>query len=251
MFEAELAFANDAADRATEIAMSFFLGEFEVRQKPDRSPVTEADLAVEAMFRELVADRFPDDGVIGEEGDHVDGERVWVIDPIDGTKNFSDGVPLWATLIALQVESRGVLGVVDAPAVGERYEAVRGQGAVWNGKPIRVGSRSLEDAFFVYSSADEWMFGPRRGAFETLLRQTRRNRGFGDFWGHALVARGAADIMAEPELRIWDWAALEVIVREAGGRMTTFEGDELFDGCSTLTTNGVVHDEILRRLREP
>ena len=244
-------FANEVADRATEIAMSFFLGDFEVSIKPDSSPVTQADLAVEAMFRRLVAERFPNDAVIGEEGGGgggADAERVWVIDPIDGTKNFADGVPLWATLLALQVDGRGVLGVIGAPAMNERFHAVAGEGAFWNGSAIHVSAAALDEAFFVYSSVDEWVFGTKREAFEQLLRTTRRNRGFGDFWGHTLVARGVADIMAEPELRIWDGAAPEVIVREAGGRMTTFDGVELFDRCSALTTNGVLHEELLRLL---
>ncbi len=249
MFDVELAFANEAADRAAEIALSFYLGKFDVRQKPDLSPVTEADLAIEAMFREIVAERFPGDAVIGEEGGASEtSDRTWVIDPIDGTKNFTDGVPLWATLLALQVEGRGMVGFVSAPAMFERYHAVRGEGAWWNGRELRVSSRGLADSFFLYSSVDEWLEGERREAFLGLLRSTRRNRGFGDFWGHMLVARGAADIMAEPDLRIWDWAAMRVIVEEAGGRVTTFDGGEVTDGSSVLTTNGLVHDEVVGRL---
>ncbi|MBI3647946.1 MAG: histidinol-phosphatase [Actinobacteria bacterium] len=250
MLERELAFANEVADRAAEIAMSLFMGEFEVRIKPDASPVTEADLAIEEMFRERVAERFPRDAVIGEEGGAGrDAERVWVIDPIDGTKNFSDGVPLWATLLALRVEGRGVLGLIGAPATGDRYEAVRGEGARLNGRPIRVSARGeLADAFIVFSSVDGWLEGPRREAFEGLLRETRRNRGFGDYFGHMLVARGAADVMAEGGLAIWDWAAPQVIVEEAGGRVTTFEGAQLSHGSSVLTTNGLLHDELVRRL---
>jgi histidinol-phosphatase len=250
VLEAELAFANEVADRAAEIAMGFFRGSFSVSWKPDDSPVTEADLAVEAMVRERLADRFPDDGVIGEEqGGEVREGRLWVIDPIDGTKNFADGVPVWATLLALQVDGRGMLGVASAPALGERTVAVRGDGVRCNGLPVRVSNRArLEEALLVYSSIDSWLEGPRREAFEGLLRDTRRNRGFGDFWGHALVARGAADVMAEPELAIWDWAALAVIVEEAGGRITAFDGSPLAHGSSVLTTNGHVHDEVVRRL---
>jgi histidinol-phosphatase len=252
VFEPELAFANEVADRAAEIAMSFYLGTFEVRQKADRTPVTEADLAIESAFREMVAGRFPGDAVIGEEeGRGTPAEREWVIDPIDGTKNFADGVPVWATLIALHVNGRGVVGVAAAPAMHERYEAREGGGAYWNETPIHVSDRPLGDALFVYSSVDEWIFGNRRGSFEGLLRDTRRNRGFGDFWGHMLVARGVADIMVEPELNIWDWAGPAVIIREAGGRMTTFDGDEMTDGCSALTTNGLLHDEVVGRLAEP
>jgi histidinol-phosphatase len=252
VLDAELAFANEVADRASEIAMGFFRGTFEVSIKPDSSPVTEADLAVEAMFREMVAARFPADAVIGEEGGAGAGaERVWVIDPIDGTKNFADGVPIWATLLALQEGGRGVLGVASAPALGERYEAVAAGGARCNGRPIRVSDRgSLSDAFFLYSSVEAWLGGPHRSAFEDLVRRTRRNRGFGDFWAHLLVATGAADVMAEPELAVWDWAALKVIVEEAGGRVTSFDGSEPTDGSSVVTTNGLLHDEVLARLAD-
>jgi histidinol-phosphatase len=253
VFEAEVGFANEVADRAAEIALGFFRGTFEVSIKADASPVTEADLAIEAMFRELVEARFPDDAVIGEEGGAGAGaERVWVIDPIDGTKNFADGVPIWATLLALQEGGRGVLGVASAPALGERYEAVAGGGARCNGRPIHVSERaSLADAFLLYSSVETWLEGRHRRAFEDLVRDTRRNRGFGDFWSHVLVAWGIADVMAEPELAIWDWAALKVIVEEAGGRLTTFEGEEPTHGSSVLTTNGRLHDEVVARLGDP
>jgi histidinol-phosphatase len=250
VFDEELAFANEVADRASEIALGFFRGTFEVSIKPDASPVTDADLAVEAMFRKMVAARFPGDGVIGEEGGAgPQAERVWVIDPIDGTKNFSDGVPIWATLLALQVGGRGVLGVASAPALGERYEARATEGARCNGRPIHVSDRaSISDAFLVYSSVEAWLDGPHRDAFEHLLGDTRRTRGFGDFWAHMLVARGAADVMVEPELAVWDWAALKVIVEEAGGRLTAFDGSEPTHGSSVLTTNGLLHDEVVARL---
>ena len=250
MLERELSFANEVADRAAEITMASFLREVEVTIKPDSSPVTQADLAVERMFRKLVAECFPGDGVIGEEeGGEGGADRVWVLDPIDGTKNFADGVPIWATLLALRVEDRGVLGLASCPPMGERYEAIRDEGARLNGRPIGVSRRAtLSEAFLVYSSAEGWIDGPRREAFFSLLRDTRRSRGFGDFWGHALVARGAADLMAEQELAIWDWAALQVIVEEAGGRLTTFEGGEPFHGSSVLTSNGLVHDDAVARL---
>lgn len=248
MFERELSFAHEMADRAAEIAMSYFLGEFEVRQKPDLSPVTEADTTVETVLREMVAERFPSDAVTGEEHGAGSGDRIWIVDPIDGTKNFADGVPIWATLLALQVDGRSVLGLASAPAMNERTEAVRGSGARWNGRDLRVSERKLDDAFIVFSSVDDWVEGARHDAFMGLVRDSRRSRGFGDFWGHMLVARGAADLMVEPALRIWDWAAITVIVEEAGGRVTTFEGEEPSDGSSILTTNAVVHDEVVRRL---
>ena len=251
MLERELSFAHDVADRAAEIAMSYFLGEFEVRTKPDLSPVTQADLEVETAIREMIADRFPADAVTGEEHGGGAGDRTWVVDPIDGTKNFADGVPIWATLIALQVEGRSELGVIAAPALGERYEAVRGGGARWNGRDLRVSERKLEDAFMVYSSVDDWVGGPRHEAFMALVRGSRRTRGFGDFWGHMLVARGAADFMVEPALRVWDWAPITVIVEEAGGRVTTFDGEAPSDGSSILTSNAVVHDDVVRHLSIP
>jgi len=250
VLERELSFAHEVADRAAEIAMSYFLGEFEVRTKPDLSPVTEADTRVETVVREMVAHRFPDDGVTGEEYGEGDGDRVWVIDPIDGTRNFADGVPIWATLLALQVDGRTELGVVNAPAMGERYEAVRGGGATWNGRDLRASERKLDDAFMVFSSVDDWIGGLREEAFRDLLRSTRRSRGFGDFWGHMLVARGAADFMMEPALRVWDWAPITVIVEEAGGRVTTFDGADPSDGSSILTSNSVVHGDVVRRLSE-
>ena len=246
-----MSFAHELADRAGEISMSYFLGEFEVRQKPDLSPVTQADLEVETALREMIDVRFPADAVIGEEHGAGAGDRIWVIDPIDGTKNFADGVPIWATLLALQVDGRSVLGMASAPALGERYEAVRGGGARWNGRELRASRRGLSDAFMVFSSVDDWVGTPREAAFHTLLSGSRRSRGFGDFWGHMLVARGAADFMVEPALRVWDWASVTVIVEEAGGRVTTFEGDPPSDGSSVLTANPVVHEEVLRSLSLP
>ena len=251
MFEEELSFAHELADRAAEISMSYFLGKFEVRQKPDLSPVTQADLEVETAVREMIAARFPADAVTGEEHGAGAGDRMWIVDPIDGTKNFADGVPIWATLLALQVEGRSVLGMASAPALGERYEAVRGGGARWNDHELRVSERKLEDALMVFSSVDDWLGGPREDAFLELLRDTRRSRGFGDFWGHMLVARGAVDFMLEPALRLWDWASVVIIVEEAGGRVTTFEGGEPADGSSIVTSNAVVHDEAVRRLSGP
>lgn len=248
VFEKELAFAHEIADRAAEISMSYFLGEFEVRQKPDLSPVTQADLEVETAVREMIAARFPADAITGEEHGEGAGDRVWIVDPIDGTRNFADGVPIWATLLALQVDGRSVLGMASAPALGERYEAVRGGGARWNGRELHASERKLDDAFLAFSSVDDWLGGPREDAFVELVRDTRRSRGFGDFWGHMLVARGAVDLMIEPSLRIWDWASIVVIVEEAGGVVTTFEGEEPADGASILTSNAVVHDEVVRRL---
>lgn len=250
MYEEELAFAEELAEEAGRIGLSFFRGSFEVREKADRSPVTEADLAIEAMIREEVRRRYPQDGVLGEEsGLQGPSARRWIVDPIDGTRNFADGIQIWATLIALAVDEVPVLGVVSAPALGERYTAIRGGGARLNGEPIHVSRADrLERAFVCYGEARDLLDSPHAEAFLELIRGARRERGFGDFWAHMLVARGSADLMLEPELNTWDWAAVQVIVEEAGGRMTTFAGGPLTHGGSVLTSNGVLHDEVLARL---
>ncbi len=254
MLERELALANAVADRAARIALRWFRArDLEVREKPDRSPVTEADLAIEEMVREEVARAFPGDLVVGEEGGGIEGwrgGRAWIVDPIDGTKNFADGVQLWATLIALAVDGRVVLGVVSIPGIGERYEAVRGGGARLNGRPIRVsGTRRVEDAFVLFSSLEGWLARPEGEGVLGLLRAARRSRGFGEAWSHMLVARGTADVMVERELALWDWAAVQVVVEEAGGRITQLDGSPLAHGGSVVSTNGLLHEQVLARLR--
>ncbi len=252
MYAHELAFANGVADRAADIGMGLFLGDgLEVRRKADRTVVTQADTSIEAMVREQVAAAFPDDHVLGEEeggGDRATG-RVWIVDPIDATANYARGIPIWATLIALQVEGSLVLGLVNAPAIGERYEAVRGGGARMNGRAIRVSEiDDLGDSQLFYSGLTKWLEAPRQEGALTLLAQATRTRGFGDFWGHTLVARGAGEAMIEPQLNIWDYAAFQVVVEEAGGRVTQIDGSPTRDGGSVVSSNGVLHEEILARL---
>ena len=252
VLEAELAFAIEMADRAREISLPLFDRRPEVRLKADRSPVTEADLGIEDLFRKEASEQFPDDGVHGEEGGlDARGDRLWVVDPIDGTKNFAAGIPVWATLIALVADGEVMLGVVDAPALAERYEAVRGGGARLNGRPIGVSTvESLDEATIAHPSLSEWP-ALTRSALVELLGMARRAVGYGDFWGHCLVARGAADAMLESRLRIWDWAAVRVVLEEAGGRMTAFDGGSCTDGGSVLSTNGRLHETLLARLRSP
>jgi histidinol-phosphatase len=252
MLEDELALANELADSADEIALRWFRrASLEVRTKADTTPVTQADLEIESMVRDALRERHPDDAILGEEqGETGESARLWVLDPIDGTKNFADGVQVWATLIALMVEGRVQLGVASAPALGERYEAARGSGARLNGEPIRVsGTSALSEAFFCFAELEAWVGGPHWDAVVDLMRSTRRTRGFGDYWGHLLVARGSADLAVEPELSTWDWAALQVIVEEAGGRMTTLDGGQPVHRGSIVTTNSVLHDLVLARLR--
>lgn len=252
MYTHELAFANGVADRAADIGMGLFLGDgLEIRRKADRTVVTQADTSIEAMVREQVAAAFPDDHVLGEEsggGDRATG-RVWIVDPIDATANYARGIPIWATLIALQVEGSLVMGLVSAPAIGERYEAVRGGGARMNGSPIRVSDiDDLGDSQLFYSGLTKLLAAPRSERPLSLLAQATRTRGFGDFWGHTLVARGAGEAMIEPQLNIWDYAAFQVVVEEAGGRVTQFDGLPTRDGGSVVSSNGVLHDEILARI---
>ena len=246
MWESELEFANELADRASEIGLHFFGGEFEIDRKPDHTPVTEADLAIEAAIRKALAERFPDDAVWGEEhGLDGDADRVWVVDPIDGTKNFANEIQIWATLIGLSVEGQPKVGVVSAPALGERYMASRGSGAYLNGESINVSDEDLlRRAFLAHGGLGDWLRFDMRERFLGLAGGVRRTRGVGDFWGHMLVARGAADIMVELELRVWDTTAVQVVVEEAGGRMTALDGSPLRDHSGGLSTNGLLHDEV-------
>ena len=218
-----------------------------VHTKPDRTPVTEADHAVEEAVRAQLARARPDDGIVGEEyGVHVAGNRRWIVDPIDGTKSFLRGSPPWATLLGLEVDGDLVLGMVSAPALGRRWWATRGGGAFANGERIHVSAvATLEDALLCHADLlayDAFGSGPE---FAALTHRVWDRRGFGDFWGHMLVAEGIADVMFEPVLEIWDVAALIPIVEEAGGRVTDRAGARRADGGNAVTTNGVLHADVL------
>jgi histidinol-phosphatase len=248
----DLALAHRLADEADAITLTRFRAQdLTVSAKPDLTPVSDADLAVEARVRATLAVERPDDAVLGEEGGVTgDGPRQWVVDPIDGTKNFVRGVPVWASLIALRIDGRVDVGVVSAPALGRRWWAARGHGAFADGKPIRVSAVSrLSDAHLSYSSLTGW---EEQGRLEGLLQLSRdcwRTRAFGDFWSHVLVAEGAVDASFEPEVSLWDLAPLQVIVEEAGGRFSTLEGEARPDGGSCVCSNGLLHDEVLEGLR--
>ena len=227
----------------------------ESKKKDDGTWVTEADWAVEAQIRLRIARTFPDHNVLGEEegltrsggGAPEDGAPTWVIDPIDGTNNYMAGIPIWATLVGLEVDGRPVLGVAHAPALGETYDAAEGAGARMNDEPISVDPvDDLSHATVLYASFSSFVEQSLGEPFRRLAERSYRTRGFGDFWGHMLVARGAAHAMVEPELRTWDFAPLQTIVAEAGGRQTTLEGGPLRDRESVLTTCGPIHDEIVR-----
>jgi histidinol-phosphatase len=253
MYEEELAFAHQVADQAGEIALSYFRNDPEVTWKPDATPVTEADIATEAMIREEIRRRFPDDAIRGEEGG-VEGssDRMWIVDPIDGTRNYAMGIQIWANLLALKVGDEYMLGLANAPGIGERYAAVRGGGATWNGEPMHVSNvATTGGGMIVFGDVEAWAGTGQQERFLAVIQGAQRSRGFGDFWGHMLVARGAAVAMIEPELSEWDFAPLVVIVTEAGGRVTQVDGTAPVHGGSLVSSNGLVHDEVLAALSAP
>jgi histidinol-phosphatase len=233
--------------------------DLQVDTKPDLTPVSDADQAAERRLRELIALEHPGDGVIGEEyGAQHASRRTWIVDPIDGTKNYVRGVPVWATLIAL-VEgddltnaSTITLGVVSAPALARRWWASRGNGA-WmtaGGPPRRLTvSRvnALDDASVSFSEWNDpaWEQGGRRACFDQVLRSVWRSRAYGDFWSHMMVAEGVVDVAVEPELSAWDMAALIPIVEEAGGQVTSLDGRSPLVGGNALSSNGHLHTALL------
>lgn len=243
-----LDFALGLADMADEVSMQYFRSEqMSVRAKADGTPVTQADTRIERLIREAIQDAFPEHGVFGEEeGDTSGGSDIrWIIDPIDGTKNFSWGIPVWATLIACESAGKVICGVVSAPALGERYAAEHGGGATRNGVPIQVSRiEDIEDARMGFGSAKEFERTGHGPAFRQLLSTVAHDRGIGDFYGHMLVAAGALEMMVEPRLSPWDLGPLIVIVEEAGGRLTDLSGEATIYGGSALTTNGRLHDTV-------
>jgi len=254
-FGPDLTLALELADVADGISMARFRAiDLLVETKPDLTPVTEADHAVEDALRRRLGVARPGQAVIGEErGDDScasGAAQRWIVDPIDGTKNYVRGVPVWATLIALQRDGRMVVGVVSAPALGRRWWAARGEGAWADGRPIRVSKvAAVEDAFISYDGIERFDDSVKDGRLLRLARRCWRSRGLGDFWSHVLVAEGAVDIAAEPEVSLWDVAPIQVIVEEAGGRFTDLEGEARADGGSAVSTNGLLHDEVLAALR--
>ncbi len=255
-FDDDLRLAHLLADDADSLTMSRFRAlDLRVETKPDDTPVTDADRRVEEVLRSTLSRARARDAVVGEEfAPSGWGPRRWVIDPIDGTKNFLRGVPVWATLIGLVVDGEAVVGVVSAPSLSRRWWAARGTGA-WVGKSLAKATRctvsgvaDLKDASLSYSSLDEWDAVGKKKAFLSLLGDCWRTRAYGDFWSYVLLAEGAVDIAAEPDLALHDMAALVPIVTEAGGRFTDVEGTPGPFGRGAVATNGLLHDEVLGRL---
>jgi len=251
----DLALAHALADLADAISLDRYQSQdLVITTKPDNTPVTDADRAVETAIREALGTHRAGDGLVGEEfgSDKGSSGRYWVIDPIDGTKNFMRGVPTWATLIALvQVDAAGneevVVGIASAPALARRWAAAKGHGATVNEKKIFVSKvSSLSDASISYSDFVGW--GDRLEPFQKMLASAWRTRGIGDFWSHMLVAEGAVDVAIEPVLALWDMAALDIIVREAGGTFTNTAGHNGPFGGSGVSTNGVLHNAVINGL---
>ncbi|MCC2315161.1 histidinol-phosphatase [Cellulomonas xiejunii] len=255
-YDDDLRLAHVVADTVDSLTMSRFKAQdLQVETKPDLTPVTDADRAAEDLVRSQLGRARPRDAVHGEErSDTGHGPRRWVVDPIDGTKNFVRGVPVWATLLALMDGDEVVLGVVSAPALGRRWWAAKGTGA-FTGKSLAAATRlrvsgveRLEDASLSYSDLGEWEEHGRLDPFLDLSRKVWRTRAYGDFWSYVLVAEGAVDIAAEPELELYDMAALVPVVTEAGGRFTSLKGVDGPHGGSAVVTNGLLHDEVLATL---
>ena len=269
----DLALAHALADLADAISLDRYQArDLVITTKPDNTPVTDADRAVETAIREALATHRHTDGLVGEEfgSDKGTSGRYWVIDPIDGTKNFMRGVPTWATLIALvQVDASGVeevvVGIASAPALARRWSAAKGHGAFVRFNPGNVDDLSeeidasasekkisvskvgaLSDASISYSDFVGW--GDRLEPFQKMLAHAWRTRGIGDFWSHMLVAEGAVDIAIEPKLAVWGMAALDIIVREAGGTFTNTAGQNGPFGGSGVSTNGLLHNAVINGL---
>jgi len=246
-----------ACDEADVIARQHFRRDLTIETKPDRTFVTQADKAIEQMIRGRLADAFPDHGVVGEEygTEAADAAVRWYIDPIDGTHNYIRGVPLFGTLLAVERDGEMQAGVLSAPALEERWWAWRAGGA-WarnHGEPVRrihvSGITSLADAQLLYGSGRDIEASGAAPGFPALLQDVWRERGFGDFWGYALVAEGAAEAMVEVGLSVWDAAAPLVLIEEAGGRATDFDGVRAISSRTFMTSNGRLHEEVRRRLR--
>ena len=255
--DAWLALAHAACDEADGIARSVFRRDLQIKTKPDRTFVTQADTAIERAIRARILAAYPDHGLVGEEYGTEAGAAAtrWYIDPIDGTHNFIRGVPLFGTLLAVERDGELQAAVLSAPALRERWWARRGGGA-WarsaddpEPRRIRVSRiAALADSQILYGSGHDIEASGRAPGFHDLLGDVWRERGFGDFWGYALLAEGAAEAMVEVDLSTWDAAAPMVLVEEAGGRATDLEGRRAIDTGSFVVSNGLLHDEVLARL---
>ncbi len=248
--------AVTVAKEAGQLALQYFDTDVKVEWKKDQSPVTVADREAEDLLRKRLLDAFPNDGFLGEEFGDTPGASGfrWIIDPIDGTRNFVRGIPLWATLIGLEYQEEQIVGVADLPAMNQSYRALRGQGAFRDDRRIHVSKVSdLSRAVMFYSSLSWFIKAGRQEAFLDLVKRVQRQRGFGDFYGFLLVAQGSGELMMEHGVHVWDVAALKPIVEEAGGRFTDWDGQPSIHRPDVLASNGMLHEEtlgILARVRD-
>lgn len=249
---ADLRLSLELADAADAITLRHFQSAtLAVRTKIDMTPVSEADEAVEIAIRERLGFERPHDGIVGEEfGTSGSGNRRWILDPIDGTRSYVRGIPVYATLIALVEDDLPVVGVVSAPAMSRRWWASRDEGAFCNQRAICASSiDDLAEAHIAYDSITDHDRHGSTEAILALIRKCSRARGYGDFWSHMLVAEGAIEIAVEPFVAAWDMAPIQIIVEEAGGRFTDLQGRATFDGGSGVSTNGLLHDAVLECFR--
>lgn len=255
-YEEDLALALELAEIADEISLARFRAlDLHVENKPDRSPVTDADRSVELALKKLLAEKAPNDALIGEEfGNSGAASRTWIIDPIDGTANYLRGVPVWATLIALEVDGKPVVSVVSAPAMGRRWWAAPETGAFTSDidgttRSLKVSAISdLEHASLSYNNLQLWDQAGMLPQLTQLSRKIWRTRAYGDFWSYMLLAEGAVDIVAEHDLKIYDIAALVPIVEQAGGKFTAIDGPLAADTSSVLASNGKLHTVVTAEL---
>jgi histidinol-phosphatase len=244
--------AVEAAQQAGQLALRYFDQDIEVEWKQDRSPVTLADRGAEALLRTTLLTHFPRDGFLGEESGDTPGTSGyrWVIDPVDGTRSFVRGIPLWATLIGLEYRDELIAGVCHLPAMKQTYRALRGDGSYRDDRRLRVSKvDSLARAHVYYSSISWFKQAGRDRQFLELIDRTERQRGFGDFYGFVMVAQGSGEAMIEYGTHPWDLAALAPIVEEAGGKMTAWDGAQDINRPDVLASNGLLHEPILRVLQ--
>jgi histidinol-phosphatase len=241
-----------AAHRAAQLALRYFDNVVAVEWKKDDSPVTIADREAEQLLRTSLLGAFPGDGFLGEEfGDQpgTSGFR-WIVDPIDGTRSFVRGIPIWGTLVGLEHQGEQIAGVVAAPALGHTWRGLRGEGAYRGERRIRVSDvAELSQAVLFYTNLAWFERAGKRDHFLRLAARTQNQRGYGDFWGHMLVAQGSGDVMAEQGVHIWDVAAVKPIIEEAGGRYSDWDGEPNINRPDVLISNGKLHETALALLR--
>jgi histidinol-phosphatase len=244
----------EAARDAGQVALRYFEGALNVEWKHDRSPVTVADRETEALLRARLLKAFPHDGFLGEESGTTPGDTGfrWIIDPIDGTRSYVRGIPIWATLVGLEYKGEQIAGIAEVPTLRHTYRALRGEGAFRGDRPIHVSEvGSLHEAQIFYSSLSWFMKAGCHDSFLDLAGRTYRQRGFGDFYGFVLVAQGSGELMIEYGVHAWDVAAIQVLVEEAGGRFSDWDGKRDIHRPDIVVSNGKLHDEALRILGGP